>query len=143
MRHKKWITALAGLLALAALPLLGHWARHAPAGRCSLDGVPITPVYRVRVRDHRGGDHGFCCIRCAELWLARSPPAHAVWVTDEASGHELDARAAFFVRSSVVTTPTTGNRVHAFARQEDAERHADVAHGRLLDGPERPFDGMR
>jgi hypothetical protein len=131
---------VAGLLLLGALPVVRHWAWRPPPGRCALDGVAIDPPYRVRVHDARGRDHEFCCVRCAELWLGRRrEPPRAAFVTDEATGGEIDAAQAHFVRSSVVTTPTTGNRVHAFASPADAARHAEVARGRLLTGPERPF----
>jgi hypothetical protein len=140
MWNKRRIAALAGLLLLAALPVLGHWVRRAPEGRCALDGVAIVPIYQVRVRDGQGNDQTFCCIRCAELWLGRQTATpQAVTVTDEASGQAIEATAAYFVRSTVVTAPTTGNRVHAFADQADAERHAESAHGRLLTGTDRPF----
>jgi hypothetical protein len=74
------------------------------------------------------------------MWLARQGARpREVYVTDEASGAEIDAASAYFVRSLVVTTPTTGNRVHAFRDRADAERHAEVAHGTLLNGTERPL----
>lgn len=140
MSRSEWIVGLAGLLLLALLPLAGHWLRRDSAGRCTLDGVRIEPRYRVRVLDAAGRDREFCCIRCAELWLQRQTnPPLAIRVTDENSGDEIDASAAHFVRSSIVTAPTTGNRIHAFADRANAERHADAANGLILEGPERPF----
>ena len=140
MSRAQWITGLIGLLLAAALPGIGHLARRVPAGRCALDGVAIEPLYRVRVEDDQGRDHEFCCIHCAELWLGRQQAKpRAVYVTDEAGGREIDAPSAYFVRSAVDTTPTVGNRVHAFARRADAERHAAAARGRLLSDAERPF----
>ena len=62
-----------------------------------------------------------------------------VLVTDETSGAEVDAAAAWFVRSLVTTTAHTRNRIHAFQAQADAERRAATAHGRVLVGSERPF----
>ena len=141
MTRSQWIAGGAGLLLAVALPVIGHLARRAPAGRCALDGVAIEPRYRVRVRED-GRDYEFCCVHCAELWLGRQAPrSRTVFVTDEAGGREIDAASAWFIRSAVVTTPTTGNRVHAFATRADAERHAESAHGRLLTGPDRPFAG--
>ncbi len=140
MRRSEWVIGLAGLLVLAALPVIGNRVRRPAGDRCALDGVRIDPLYRARVRDHEGRDHAFCCVRCAELWLSRQRPGpQAVYVTDEASGREVEATSAHFVRSTVVTVPTTGNRVHAFADRADAERHAETARGRVLVGPERPF----
>ena len=82
----------------------------------------------------------FCCVRCAEIWLRGQPsPPRAVLVTDEESGEELDASAAWYVRSSVVTTPATGNRVHVFRSRADAERHADAYGGTVLARSEAPF----
>jgi hypothetical protein len=141
MTRSQWIAGGVGLLLAVALPVIGPLARKAPADRCALDGVAIEPRYRVRVRDG-GRDSEFCCVHCAELWLGRQAPAsRAVFVMDEAGGREIDATSAWFVRSAVVTTPTTGNRIHAFATRADAERHAESARGRLLTGAERPFAG--
>ncbi len=122
------------------LAAAGTYARRHPAGRCDLDGARIDPAYQVRILDDEGQRRIFCCIRCAELWLeARRRRPQAVFVTDERSGHETAAAAAFFVRSAIVTTPTTGNRMHAFQDRADAETHAATAGGRVLTGDERPF----
>jgi hypothetical protein len=59
-------------------------------------------------------------------------------VTDEVSGEEIDAPDAYFVRSQVVTTPATGNRIHVFHKLEDAQRHAQTYRGTVLDAKERP-----
>jgi hypothetical protein len=140
MSRSQWRIGLVCLAALALLPMIGHWARRDRAGRCALDGVKIEPLYAVRVRDAEGADRDFCCPICAELWLGRqAAPPRIIYVTDETTGDRLDARRAFFVRSSVVTVPTTGSRVHAFAAEADAVRHADAARGHLLEGEERPF----
>jgi len=137
---RKVILILIGLAMAAALPVLGHWARHSPGPVCALDGVKIDPLFQVRVVDDRGTSHRFCCIGCAEAWLTRDQAgAAAVYVTDEATGKEIDAASAYFVRSSVVTTPATGNRIHAFQHQVDAERHADACGGRVLSGAEKPL----
>ena len=128
-----------GLLLVFGLPLLGWWARRGAPPRCALDGAVIEPLYRVRVEEEDGRQRLFCSVRCAQLWLARGRPARAVFVTDEASGREVEASRAFFVRSAVVTPPTTRNHTHAFADRADAERHATAFRGMLLPGPERPF----
>jgi hypothetical protein len=60
-------------------------------------------------------------------------------VVDGATGAEVPAAEAFYVRSVVVADAVTRDRVHAFARREDAERHAEAHHGTLLVGAERPF----
>jgi hypothetical protein len=140
----RWIAR--GLLALVVvgLPFAGHWARQGRAGRCALDGDRIDPVYRVRIVDRAGANREFCCILCAERWLAlEAAGSSIVYVTDEIGGKELPASDAYFVRSTVVTQPATGNRVHAFARRSDAQRHADEAHGAMLAGGERPLQAGR
>jgi hypothetical protein len=60
-------------------------------------------------------------------------------VTDEASGEEIEAKSATYVRSLVVTTPTTGNKVHAFGNPADAEGHAARWQGRVLSAAEQPL----
>ena len=125
---------------MLALPFVGNWLRRTPEDRCALDGGALVTSYRVRVEDAEGQSSDFCCIRCAQLWLERQEqPARAIWVTDEISGARIDAEAAHYVRSLVVTTPTTGNRIHAFRDLADAERHAEKCRGTILTGGERPF----
>ena len=138
------LLGLSAVLLAVALPLASHWARRPPADRCALDGAAIDPAYRVRVVDGAGRAHCFCCTRCAELWLERHRDApQAVYVTDEASGEELRAERAYFVRSRVVTQPATLNRIHAFRDRADAERHADRFRGAVLADSERPFQSAR
>jgi hypothetical protein len=134
-----WLTALAGLVVVTGLVLLAHWAR-GPCTGCELDGVTIDPLYRVEVIDSRGDAHGFCCPACARMWMARRPgPPRAITVTDEASGETLDAAAAVYVRSTVMTTPGTGNRIHAFRTRDDAEKHVERYGGRVLPDSENPL----
>jgi hypothetical protein len=140
MKKGEWITGTAYVAVLAALPLVGYWARIDAQPSCAFDGSHIDPLYQVRVVDADGRDREFCCVGCAEHWLqqeTRTP--QAIVVTDEISGETLDAAAAVFVRSLVVTQRTTGNRIHAFRSARDAEHHARYAHGQVLDGSERPF----
>jgi len=126
--------------ALLALPFLGTWLRHAPSDHCALDGAAIVPCYGVRIEDAAGRRLDFCCIKCAEMWLERqSTPVRSIRVTDESTGVELDVEKAFFVRSLVVTMPTTGNRIHVFRDRADAEHHAEKCRGTILNGNERPF----
>lgn len=126
-----------GLLIVVGVPLLGAWARRGAPPCCALDGRRIEPLFRVRVVG--GDERAFCSVGCAERWLEQTGEPAAVFVTDEASGEELAAARAHFVRSAVVTPPTAGNRTHAFARREDADRHAAAYRGEHLDGPRRPF----
>lgn len=136
--RRLWL--LGGLLFVVGLPLLGRWARNSSAPTCALDGVPIDPLYQVTIVDAQGQPHVFCCLRCAGLWSKRAAePPRAVTVTDEASGQEVPAENACYVRSSVVTTPVTGNRIHTFRRQADAQEHAQAFAGVVLPEDEKPF----
>ncbi|HUY35780.1 MAG TPA: hypothetical protein VMV69_23755 [Pirellulales bacterium] len=139
-RQRFWLTVILGGLTVVGLPTLGTWSRRHRLARCDLDGAAIEPIYAVRIVDAEGGSHEFCCILCADYWLARQTTApREVRVTDEVGGLPIDAEAAFFVRSGIVTNQATGNRVHAFQERRDAEQHADSHGGLLLEGPERPF----
>jgi hypothetical protein len=139
--HKAfWLTTLLGLAAVAAVALAGAWVRSRSSGGCALDGAAIDPIYRVEIIDGRGETHAFCCLNCARLWLTRQPaPPRSILATDETSGQPIDAASAYFVRSLVVTRPTTGNRVHAFRNRADAERHAEQFGGVVLSEAESPF----
>jgi hypothetical protein len=135
---------LAALVVLAALPVVGHWVRGEHQDRCALDGVRIVPAFRVRIVHRCGQTDQFCCIRCVELWLQRQVvQPDAVYVTDEVTGQEIDSALAWFVRSSVITTATTGNRIHAFQTKSDAERHAVNCRGTVLRESDRPFQAIR
>jgi nitrous oxide reductase accessory protein NosL len=139
MSKARWV-GLVGLVVVVGVPVAGNWARQRAAGTCALDGMAIDPAYRVEVVDLRGHAEPFCCLKCAEIWLKNRPgPTRAILVTDEASGERIDAETAFYVRSSVVTAPTTGNRVHVFRSREDAEKHAAAHWGTVLSGSERPL----
>jgi hypothetical protein len=139
MRKSEWIAGLVYLLVLAVLALAGSWARRSTEHFCAQDGVRIEPAYRVRILTDQDRDLEFCCIHCAELWLRHEPAPRTLLVTDEISGAEIDAGAAYFVRSLVVTNPTTGNRIHAFRWLADAEEHARTSQGKVLEASERPF----
>jgi hypothetical protein len=139
MRKAPWVS-LVGLLVVVGLPVVGNWARHRAAGSCALDGMAIDPAYRVGVVDARGRPHAFCCLRCAQLWKERaSAEPRSITVTDEVSGQGIDAAAAWYVRSSVVTNPTTQNRIHVFRTREDAEKHAATFGGFVLPESKNPF----
>ncbi len=126
--------------AVVVLPVGGSLWRRTQASGCVVDGLPIEPAYRVETVDSRGVRQTFCCLRCAEIWRhqqATSP--QEILVTDETTGEMIDARAAWYVRSTILTTPKTGNRIHVFRNQADAEKHADNFGGTVLSAEERPF----
>jgi hypothetical protein len=140
----RWLFVLVGLTLVVSLPVLGHWARHSSAERCALDGSRINPIYRVIAVDKQGVSHSFCCPHCAQIWLQRQTAAPSVvTVTDENTGRDIDAQAAWYVRSPVITTPTTGNRVHSFATQSAAKNHVATVGGILLPEAEKPFSAYQ
>jgi len=139
--RKVW-TYVAGLAIAAALPIAAGALRGDRGERCDLDGVTIEPTWRVRFVDDGGRERRFCCVDCARRWIDRSHDVpDRIAVTDEATGAEIDAEDAWFVRSSVVSFATSGSHLHVFAREADARRHAEAFRGAVLAGKERPFDG--
>jgi hypothetical protein len=135
---------LAGVLAVAALPLVGRALRGDRADRCALDGVVLDPQVMTRLVESDGAARRFCCVDCAQRWLARTADRpRAIFVTDEPSGAEVAADEAWFVRSRVVAFAPSGTRVHVFARESDARRHAESHGGDVLRGDARPLVGRR
>jgi hypothetical protein len=136
--NRRWTRRLILVVGLTvvSLPVAGWWARRSANVGCALDGGPINPVYRVQVVDQHGLAREFCCLHCAGIWLQRqSSPPRRVTVTDETTGQGLDAAAAWYVRSLVITTPTTGNRIHVFRNRQDANQHAASFGGTLVSKP--------
>jgi hypothetical protein len=129
-----------GVLLVVGLPLAGKWWRGPADSRCVWDGLKIDPLYRVRVVTASGESKSLCCVRCAAKWLDRqaNQPA-AIFVTDEASGAEVDHRRAFFVQSPVTTNPITGNRVHVFRARADADAHVRTFGGEVLEPADGPL----
>ena len=141
MGKRFWWASLLVALSAVLLPWFGTWSRRQKLPQCALDGIAIVPIYAVEIVDGRRQKHRFCCVRCAEYWLAREPsPPSEIYVTDEVSGRLFEASEAFFVRSSVVTNAVTGNRIHAFEDHADAESHAAQFRGRLLTEGQRPLE---
>jgi hypothetical protein len=102
--------------------------------------MPLVAWYRVRIVDDRQQNHAFCSVRCAEMWLqGKNMPMAEIFVTDESSGEEMLADTAHFVRSLVLTTRVSGNRVHVFRDRADAENHASHWRGTILEDAQRPF----
>jgi hypothetical protein len=135
-----WIGGAIGLLVVAFLPVAADWLRGRAENACALDGMTVDPRLRVRVVNADGNQFQFCALTCAELWLEVSGVhPRAIYVTDEATGDELGARSAYYVRSRVMTHPPTRERRHVFRYKADAQTHAEAFHGRLLTGSQRPF----
>lgn len=136
-RRLLWGSAWLGIV--IGLPIAGRSLRRVRTDRCDFDGDLIMPIYQVRVVDAQSAEHRFCCVLCAEQWIERAVGPLEVFVTDETTGRELPAERAVFVRSNVVTQPSTGNRIHAFADRGQAARHAREAGGKVLSPAERPL----
>ena len=140
MKCIRWQTLAFAMVLSIGVPIAGKWLRQDSAARCAFDGVKIENLFRVRVVDDGKVSRDFCCPRCAALWREEQHGARSsVFVTDEISGREFETELVHFVRSAVVTSSTTGNRIHVFHDRADAEKHALTADGRLLLESERPF----
>ena len=136
----KVVAIFALILLIVGLPVLGHFARQKDGHRCALDGVEVEPIYRVVIVDRDKRSYEFCCIKCAQWWLASRPQKPwIVFVTDESSGQEIPSKDGHFVRSTIITEPITGNAIHVFADPRDAQKHADNFWGTVLQSPNRPF----
>jgi hypothetical protein len=136
----KTLVVLGLILIAVGLPVVGRLARQKEGHRCALDGVAIEPIYRVRIVDDHNQSHEFCCVKCAQMWqTAHGGHPSAILVTDETSGQEIPSAQAYFAISSVITRPTTGNRIHAFGWEADAQKHAETFWGRVLRAEDRPF----
>jgi len=131
---------LGGILAVSSLPILGRALRAGGEPRCALDGVRIDASRRVRISGATGGERLLCCVDCARRWLTRAGGApRMIFVTDEATGAEVPAGKAWFVESRVLAFAVCGCRVHSFAREADARRHAEDFGGFVLEGDRRPL----
>jgi hypothetical protein len=132
------VAFIAGLIIAASLSAVvaSVQQRHREVSRCSLDGSLIDPVYEVEVIQGDQSARMFCCILNAQIWLERNGSAvSAVWVTDETTGHKIRAEEAYYVASTIVTTPHTGERIHAFSQKADAQLHARQFDGKLISNP--------
>ncbi len=105
------------------------------ADRCERCGASSATIGRVRFLLPNGEERVFCSIPCA--LAAPRPSGTRVLVTDEATGRELDAEAAFFVESSAVSVAHNRTRIHAFASPVDAQAHLERHRGRWLPNPFR------
>jgi hypothetical protein len=141
-KTNKRLGVLASLTLVLLLPLVGTWARLGRERGCAFDGEKILPIYRVRVLDERGVNRSFCGFTCAEKWIAsQEAKPMSIFVTDEKNGREIPAALATYVRSGVVTGHVSGNDIHTFANRADAESHAKLYHGTILNAWEQAKQG--
>lgn len=131
---------LSFLAACVILPIAAAALRGGHEPRCEIDGVALAEAPVVRVIEDSGVERDFCCVRCASRWVdtTRTKPDQ-VLVTDAVASAMIDARYAWFVRSSVVAQAATQDHVHAFATEAAAREHAKNYRGRVLTGDARPF----
>ena len=124
-----------GFLAVAAIAFMGGILGK-KKGRCILDGTKINPIYEV---DAFLDDHStvpFCSLYCSTRWFTENRgKVLYIRVTDEVTGQKFDSTLGFFVESEVVTVPEVKNRIHMFAREEDARAHARQFNGRVIKNP--------
>jgi ribosomal protein L24E len=110
--------------------------RKSMEGRCDYDGVKIEPIYAVYFTLQDGTEKKFCSIVCASMSFSkRKGEVKQVMVVDEASEKRIDASQAFFVESEIVTVPHVKNRIHVFAKEEDALRHLKEFRGKRAQNP--------
>lgn len=139
MSRRGWIPRTLALLGLAILPLAADRLR-SQEERCALDGVEIAHAFRTHVVDADGLDHAFCGVRCARLWVERQErPPRSVWVTDCASGRELDATSAWYVHALTTRTDGAPDSIRTFATLEEARRFVEAYGGELFLASQRPF----
>jgi len=104
--------------------------------RCDYDGVKIEPIYAVYFTLQNGTEKKFCSVACASMsFSALKKQIREVRVVDEPSGNKINASEAFFVESDVVTVPHVKNRIHVFAKKEDALKHIQKFNGRWVGNP--------
>jgi len=143
MRRSGWIRWALALLALAILPLAADRLRSREE-RCALDGATVAPAFRVRAVDAGGADRVFCGIQCAQLWAARQDrPLRALVVTDAATGREVDAATAWYVRALSTRADGAPDAIRAFAAHAEAERFVAAYGGEILVAKKRPFTTVR
>jgi len=132
---KGWIVSFI----IVAIVLLGFvWAikKGASADRCDYDGTRIEPLYAVYFSLQDGSEKKFCSVVCASMsFSALKKQIKEVRVTDESSGAKIISSQAFFVESEMVTVPHVKNRIHAFAKKEDALKHIQKFKGRWVENP--------
>ncbi len=139
-RAARLASFVGGIAAVAALPLLGRAVRAGGADRCALDGVAIEAATRIRIVDPGGRALPFCCVECAQRWLAGTAGSpRGIRVTDETTRAEVPAGEAWFVASRIRAPGASASNIHVFAREADARRHAEAFGGMVLEGDRRPL----
>ena|SRR4030067_3303962 len=133
--NKRWI-ALFITFVIISLGSGCKGERKSIEDRCDYDGVKIEPIYAVYFTHQDGTEKKFCSIACASLsFSALKKQIREVRVVDEPSGNKINASEALFVESEVVTVPHVKNRIHVFAKKEDALKHIQKFKGNWVENP--------
>lgn len=111
--------------------------------KCDFDGVHIKPVYQVDIILKNNAVKKFDSIYCAYMWLSQNKDAVSyIRVTDEVTSEKIDSSIAYYVDSEIITNNVNNNKVHAFLKLEDAEKHAKSYKGKIVKNPfEKIFGG--
>lgn len=139
MRARAVVLEALALGVVAMLPVLADGWRDDVA-RCAQDGALVEPAYEVVVDCGEGVTRLFCGVVCADRWMTRSGlSAHAIRVTDIASGRRVDARTASYVETFAGWRESVPDPIRVFASREEALAHIEEYGGELLTGPRRPL----
>src|SRR4030043_1257846 len=132
---KGWIV----VFIIVGIVLLGFvWVikKGASPDRCDYDGTQIEPLYAIYFSLQDDSEKKFCSVVCASMsFSALKKQIKEVRVTDESSGAKIISSQAFFVESEMVTVPHVKNRIHVFAKKEDALKHIQKFKGTLVENP--------
>lgn len=140
----KWIKSSIFLILIVAIALGSSiYKKTHKIEKCDFDGVHIKPVYQVDIILKNDAVKRFDSIYCAYMWLSQNKDAVSyIRVTDEVTGEKIDSSIAYYVESEIITNNVNNNKVHAFLKLEDAEKHAKSYKGRIVKNPfEKIFGG--
>lgn len=140
----KWIKSSIFLILMVAIALGSSiYKKTHKIEKCDFDGVHIKPVYQVDIILKNDAVKRFDSIYCAYMWLSQNKDAVSyIRVTDEVTGEKIDSSIAYYVDSEIITNNVNNNKVHAFLKLEDAEKHAKSYKGKIVKNPfEKIFGG--
>lgn len=140
----KWIKSSIFLILMVAIALGSSiYKKTHKIEKCDFDGVHIKPVYQVDIILKNDAVKRFDSIYCAYMWLSQNKDAVSyIRVTDEVTGEKIDSSIAYYVESEIITNNVNNNKVHAFLKLEDAEKHAKSYKGKIVKNPfEKIFGG--
>lgn len=133
----KWIKSSIFLVLMVAIALGSSiYKKTHKIEKCDFDGVHIKPVYQVDIILKDNAVKKFDSIYCAYMWLSQNKDAVSyIRVTDEVTSEKIDSSIAYYVDSEIITNNVNNNKVHAFLKLEDAEKHAKSYKGKIVANP--------